>query len=182
MRELSLHILDIASNSVEAKSSRVIVAIEESAAQNLLRIRVRDNGCGMSAEMLEKAGDPFFTTRSTRPVGMGLSLFKQAAQQCEGDFKIHSCLGQGTTVMASFRLNSLNRAPLGDMAETMVNLMLGAQNVHFGYFHRTDHGRFFFDSYWLYARVLERSCSIYDVVDPAKEQIRRGLQQIHSVG
>jgi len=181
MRELSLHILDIATNSIEAKSSRVIIAIEESVAKNLLRITLRDNGSGMSAEMLEKVGDPFFTTRTTRSVGMGLSLFRQAAQQCNGDLSIDSALGKGTTVLAAFRLNSLNRVPLGDMAETMVNLILGAQNVHFCYVHRTDHGKFCFDSYWLLARMAEQNCSIYDVIDPAKEWIRHELQRIQSI-
>lgn len=91
-------------------------------------------------------------------------------------------MGKGTTVTAGFRLNNLNRVPLGDMAETLVNLILGAQDVHFCYHHRTDRGRFCFDSYWLFARMAERDCSIYDVVDPAKERIREGLRGIQSVG
>jgi hypothetical protein len=182
MRELSLHILDIVTNSIEAQASRVIIAIEESSAKKLFRIAIRDNGRGMSAEMAEKAIDPFITSRTTRSVGMGLSLFKHAAQQSQGDLKIISSPGNGTTVVADFNKDSINRAPLGNMADTAINLVIGSPDVHFCYVHKTDRGKMIFNSYWILARMAEQECSIYDLVGPAKEYINRKLFEIESKG
>jgi anti-sigma regulatory factor (Ser/Thr protein kinase) len=182
MRELSLHILDIVTNSIEARASRIIIAIEESAGKNLFRITIRDNGRGMSAEMVQKAIDPFVTSRITRSVGMGLALFKQAARQSEGDLKISSSPGNGTTVIAEFKKNNINRAPLGNMADTIVNLIIGSTDVHFCYMHKTDHGKMIFDSYWLLARMAEQECSLYELIEPAKEFINKKLLEIESKG
>jgi hypothetical protein len=182
MRELSLHILDIITNSIEAESSRVILWIDELAAENLFRIIVRDNGRGMSQTMIDSVIDPFVTTRTTRTVGMGLPLLRQAAMSCGGSLEITSTLGKGTTLKASFTHNSLNRSPLGDIAETVVNLIIGAPDVHFVYGHRTDKGYFTFDSYWIYARMSELECSQYMLVDPAQKWIKEKLLLIGSAG
>ncbi len=180
MRELSLHILDIATNSLEAEATRVVIVVEELASENLLRVRIRDNGKGMTNEMQEKVLDPFVTTRKTRSVGMGLSLFKQAALQCNGNFKLASELGKGTTVSAEFQLNSLNRAPLGEMSSTIVNLIMGAPEVHFAYIHHTDSGKFCFDSFWIYGRIAEGVNSFYKAGQMAKQQIKKLLLQVNS--
>lgn len=180
MRELSLHILDIITNSVEAGASRVILYINESARKNLLRIIICDNGRGMSPEMVRKVMDPFVTSRSTRPVGMGLPLLHLAATQSEGGLDVQSQEGEGTTVNAHFKLNHLNRAPLGDISATIVNLVLGAIDVHFYYLHKTDQANFHFDSYWILARAAENECTIYEMVKPAQERIKLGLKNILS--
>lgn len=182
MRELSLHILDIVTNSVEAGANRVILWIDESVSANLLSIRVRDNGRGMSKELIDRVMDPFVTTRTTRSVGMGLPLLQQAARSCGGDLEIISTPGVGTTLRATFVHNSLNRAPLGDIAATVINLIIGAPDVHFLYHHRTDRGHFTFDSYWIYARMAERDCSQYELVAPAQTHIQQKLQQIGMIG
>ena len=94
MRELSLNILDIITNAIEAEASRVILHIDENKVQNRLSIRIRDNGRGMSQEFVRQVMDPFVTSRTTRPVGMGLSLLHQLARQACGDLDIQSELGQ----------------------------------------------------------------------------------------
>lgn len=180
MRELSLHILDIITNSVEADSSRIILAIEESKSQNLLRIRIRDNGKGMDKEFLDKVLDPFVTSRTTRSVGMGLSLYKQAAEQANGRFELKSEPGVGTQVTAEFQLNNFNRSPLGDISSSIVNLIIGAIDIHFVYIHQTEFGRLCFDSYWMLSQMVENECSIYDVVGPATKKINQKLQNISS--
>jgi hypothetical protein len=182
MRELSLHILDIVTNSLEAQASRVIIYIEELVSRNLFRISIRDNGRGMSPDMVEKVVDPFVTSRTTRSVGMGLPLLKLAAQQSGGDLSITSTVGKGTAIVVDFQKNSINRLPLGNMPDTVVNLIIGAMETHFCYIHRTDHGRFVFDSYWILARMAEKDCSAYDTINPAKEQIQQKLLQIKSTG
>jgi len=182
MRELSLNILDIVTNSIEAEASRVIICIEELHRDNIFRIRIRDNGRGMSREIQKKVLDPFVTSRTTRPVGMGLSLLSQAARQAGGTVAIQSALGKGTTVTAEFKKNHLNRAPLGDIAGTVVNLIISNMDVHFYYLHQTDFGRFGFDSYWIFARMAEQDCSVYELVEPAKEHIKIKLSAIQSNG
>ena len=180
MRELALNILDIVMNSIEADATRVIVAVDELVPRNWLRVRIKDNGHGMSKELVDKVLDPFVTTRTTRPVGMGLSMFRQIARQCGGDLSIQSEPGKGTLVTATFQLDNLNLLPLGDMADSIVNLIIGSTDVHFYYVHKTDHGVFRFDSYWMLARMAEQECQLYALVGSAKAHIKRGLREIKS--
>ena len=182
MQELSLHILDIVTNAVEAEATRVIIYIKESQKNDSLVIRIRDNGRGMPKELVRRVSDPFVTTRTTRPVGMGISLAKQAAYEAKGEFDIQSEIGKGTELCFSFRLNCLNRVPLGDMADTLVNLVIGAPDVHVCYVHETDKNRFVFDSYWVLARMAEQECCIYDLISPAKQRIEDALEHMGSLG
>ena len=167
-------------NSVEAEATRVIIAVEELKSQNLLQVRIKDNGRGMTQEFVKEVLDPFVTTRTTRSVGMGLSMCRQAARQCGGDLKILSELGKGTLVIVTFQLNHLNRPPLGDMADSIVNLVIGSIDIHFYYGHKTDCGQFGFDSYWLLARMAEWDCQLYDMTEPAKELLRKRIKKIRS--
>ncbi len=116
MRELSLHILDIAENSVKAGATLITVSV--TAKGGYLTIEIADNGKGMSEDFLRSVTDPFTTTRTTRKVGMGIPLFKMASETANGSFDIKSQLGKGTVVTARFELDNVDRAPLGDLAET----------------------------------------------------------------
>ena len=107
MKELSLNILDVAENSTSAGATLVQITVEEDLPADRLTIEIRDNGKGMSKEFLATVCDPFTTTRTTRRVGMGLPLFKEAAEACEGRFEITSELGVGTTVCAPNRTTKL---------------------------------------------------------------------------
>ena len=135
MKELSLHILDIAENSVKAGASLIEITVSEDEKANLLTIEIKDNGCGMSEEFLRTVKDPFSTTRTTRRVGMGLSLFEAAANQCDGALEISSKQGEGTDVLVTFSLNHIDRAPLGDMAGTMQTLIGGSPDIDFVFRH-----------------------------------------------
>jgi hypothetical protein len=121
--ELSLNILDVAENSTAAGASLVEISVTADSKADKLTIIIKDNGKGMSPEVLEKVTDPFYTTRTTRKVGMGTSLFKLAAESTGGSFEITSALGAGTTVTASFGLSHIDRMPLGDMTATMLSLI-----------------------------------------------------------
>ena len=77
MKELSLNILDIVENSVKAGATLTEILIEESS--DILTITVKDDGCGMSDEIEKQVTDPFYTTRTTRKVGLGIPLFKMLA-------------------------------------------------------------------------------------------------------
>jgi anti-sigma regulatory factor (Ser/Thr protein kinase) len=121
MRELALNVLDIVENSVKAGASNVHISIV--AKSNLLTITIKDDGKGMDEEFLKRVTDPFTTTRTTRKVGMGIPLFKMAAEMAGGQFSVTSKKGVGTTVTATFELDHIDRMPLGNMGETMSTLL-----------------------------------------------------------
>lgn len=146
MLELSLHLLDIARNAVEAGAGRVAITIEEDAAADRLTIEVADDGRGMAPETARRALDPFFTTRSTRHVGLGLPLLEQAARQCGGSLALESAPGRGTTVRAAFQRSHWDRAPLGDLPGALLALLLAGRPVELAYLHRVDGREFRFDT------------------------------------
>lgn len=125
MEDLSLHILDIVENSIAASASRIEILIAEDTHQDQLCLQIKDNGQGMDADACKKALDPFFTTRTTRRVGLGLPLLAQAAQDSGGKLEMTSEPGQGTTVKAIFQLSHPDRKPLGDIAETLRTILSG---------------------------------------------------------
>ena len=122
MRDLSLHILDLAQNSVRANAAlvEIMVSVDES---RLITITIRDDGSGMSDELKERVTSPFATTRTTRKVGLGISLMMQNARLAGGDVHIDSTLGQGTTLTATLHGDSIDCLPLGDLAGTVVSLV-----------------------------------------------------------
>lgn len=138
MEDLSLHVLDLVENSIEAGATRVEISICEDRRNDLMRIRIADNGRGMDEAVLRKATDPFFTTRQVRRVGLGLSLFEQAARAAGGSLKIESQPGAGTAVTASFQHSHIDRKPLGNMAETLLALILTHPEIEFAYTHQDD--------------------------------------------
>ena len=146
MKELSLNILDIAKNSVKAKADLIEITINEDTENDLLSIKIKDDGIGMSKEFLEKVRDPFTTTRTTRKFGMGIPLFELAAIQAEGSFQISSEENIGTDVEASFKYSSIDRAPLGDITGTMVTLISGSPEIDFLYKHIYSGKEFVFDT------------------------------------
>jgi anti-sigma regulatory factor (Ser/Thr protein kinase) len=150
MKDLSLHILDLSQNSVSAGASLVEIIIHEDTVADKLTIYIEDNGKGMDKDFLEKVKDPFVTTRTTRKVGLGIPLMLAACKRCEGDLAIESQKNVGTKLTATFKHSHIDRAPMGDMAETMLSLVLsgndGSEAVDFVYKHIIDHRDFCFDT------------------------------------
>jgi anti-sigma regulatory factor (Ser/Thr protein kinase) len=140
MEDLSLHILDIAENSIAAGARNVSIAIHEDIPRNLLSIEIADDGKGMSAEVAERAADPFYTTRTTRRIGLGLALLREAATAANGTMDIRSTPGSGTTIRATFRLGHIDRKPLGSMTETIIALLVTSADIDILYTH-TRKGR-----------------------------------------
>jgi len=140
MEDLSLHILDIAENAVAAGARNLCIDVTEDLARDILSIVIADDGRGMSAEAVTRAADPFFTTRTTRRVGLGLALLREAATTANGSMEIHSAPGSGTTVRATFQLSHIDRKPLGSMAETIMALVAVAAEIDIHYT-RTRNGR-----------------------------------------
>ena len=147
MQELSLNILDIAENSTRAGATLVEIAVTEDPDRDTLTIAVRDNGCGMDEKLLKSVRDPFTTTRTTRKVGMGLPLFKMAAEQTGGTFSLESKQQSepggehGTCVSAVFHTDHVDCEPLGDIASTITALIQGNPELSLTYIFRTDEGQ-----------------------------------------
>lgn len=146
MRELALHLLDIARNSIEAGATELIVEVEEDAATNWLRFVVQDNGRGMDAATLAQASDPFFTTRTTRKQGLGLALLKEACERCAGNLQITSVPGAGTTVRGTMQLGHLDRPPVGDMGALVQALACEGERLRLRYRHVVGAREFFLDT------------------------------------
>jgi anti-sigma regulatory factor (Ser/Thr protein kinase) len=146
MEDLSLHILDIAENSIEAKARRIAIRVEELRSKDRLILEISDDGRGMGPRLLGRAFDPFVTTKKTRRVGLGLPLLAQAAEATGGRVRLRSAPGRGTKVRATFRLGHIDRQPLGDIAETLAVLIAGHPETEIRYTHVTDAGKYIFRS------------------------------------
>jgi len=129
MKDLSLHVLDIAENAVMAGATRIEIGIKQNVATDRLEISVSDNGSGMGPDELSRSIDPFYTTRSTRKVGLGLSMFHQAAREAGGGMDVSSRPGSGTVVRAWFVWSHVDRKPLGDLAGAIIALVASASGV-----------------------------------------------------
>lgn len=145
MKELSLHLLDVAQNSVAAGAKHIDLILEEDT-QHFCRLAIVDDGRGMSPEFLANVTDPFITTRTTRKVGMGLPLLRMMVEQTGGKLEIESEVGEGTTVTAWFQADHIDCPPLGDMPSTVALLIQGAPEVEWTYRHTTPKGAFTLDT------------------------------------
>ncbi|OGP86179.1 MAG: histidine kinase [Deltaproteobacteria bacterium RBG_16_54_11] len=178
MQDLSLHILDIVENSVASKASQVAIRITEDLEKEWMTLEIEDNGAGISPDLVERVVDPFFTTRSTRRVGLGLSLLQQAARACEGDLKVRSRQGKGTLVRATFRYHHIDCKPLGDIASTLVALIVGNPSMDFRYVHSKGDKAFCLDTVEIKRELEDVPIDHPKVVQLIRDETRRGLEEL----
>lgn len=178
MRELSLNILDIAQNSISAGASLTEVLVKENTAEKTLLIGIYDNGKGMSEEQVKNVQDPFFTTRTTRKVGMGIPLFKLAAEQTGGSFKITSELGVGTRVDALFKTDSIDFTPLGDIEATVSTIVSMNEDKDFVYTRSVDEKEFVFKSADIKKILDGVPLSEPSVINWIEDYIRENTEQL----
>jgi anti-sigma regulatory factor (Ser/Thr protein kinase) len=155
MEDLSLHILDIAENSINAGAKNIEINIIEDTKNNLLTLEIIDNGKGMDPETKNKVTDPFYTSRTTRKVGLGLPMLKDSAEAANGKIEIDSRPGSGTKVTANFQLSHIDRKPIGNIAETLVALIAGNPNTEISYIEKSDSNKFIFDSNEIKNRIKD---------------------------
>ena len=136
MREISLHLLDIAENSAAAQGRNICIEINENLKSDLLTVCVTDDGHGMDAETAKQVLDPFYTTRTTRKVGLGIPLLKLAAELAEGGLSLVTEPGKGTKVEANFVHSHIDRMPLGDIAATFLTLLVSHPDIHWVFDYR----------------------------------------------
>ena len=180
MQELSLHILDIAENGISAGADCIHILVEEARSEDLLTINITDNGHGMPTEKVEKLTDPFVTSRTTRRVGLGLSLLAAAAERCEGRLAVKTEPDVGTEVKATFRYSHIDRAPVGDMAATITTLIMGNPQIDFVYTHIVNGEDFSMDTRQLKAEMGNHSLTNPVVIHQLTKSIRNSLKQLMS--
>jgi hypothetical protein len=176
MREISLHLMDIIENSVGAKADFIEIEILENIKDDILKITITDNGYGMDNEMLNKVTDPFVTSRTTRRVGLGISLFKSACERCEGSLNITSQIKKGTKVIAIMKYSHIDRAPLGKIEDTLLTHLMNS-DINLFYIHRIDDKEFNFDTHKI-KEIVGDDLSSPNILLWIKEYIRENIENI----
>ncbi len=182
MKEISLNILDITENSVKAGATLTEILINETDA--VLELVISDNGCGMSEEVLKGVVNPFYTTRTTRNVGLGLPFLKLAAEQTGGSMTIESKSREdypenhGTKVTAVFNKNHLDYTPLGDIIATIVTLIQGHPDTDFYFSHRVSDKNVELDTRQLKSVLEDVPLDSFEVLNWIREYL---LEQYENV-
>jgi anti-sigma regulatory factor (Ser/Thr protein kinase) len=178
MKDLSLHILDIVQNSVSAGAKNIVVSIAEDTKKDTLTILIQDDGKGMAPDVVARVTDPYFTSRTTRHVGLGLPLFKQNAEMSGGSFHIESQVGRGTVVKAVFGHSHIDRPPMGDMPGVLMMLVGSNPEIEYYYKHTKDGKEYIFDT-----REVKEVLEGLPLNEPAvlrhlKEMVRENLREV----
>jgi len=178
LRELALHILDIAENSLSAGATRIRIAIDEDLKNDVLKIVVEDNGKGMDAETLARITDPFVTSRTTRQVGLGIPFFKAAAEACDGALILQSQPGAGTTMQVTFKHSHIDRMPLGDITSTLLTLIIGTPDIHWVFEYQVNEETFVFDD-----KVIKETLKGVPLTEPAvikfiRDALNEGINDV----
>lgn len=180
MKDLSMHVMDILQNSTRAGAHNIELYINENYTDNFLTIRFTDDGCGMTQETLNKVTNPFYTTRTTRKVGLGIPLLKQNAELCGGYLNIKSEVGKGTVLECAFELENIDRPPLGDIGGAFL-LTAGAYlNIHFIYKHYCHDKEFIFDTDEVNEALEGVPINDNQIFKYLKEMILENLKEIGS--
>ncbi|HEX2990249.1 MAG TPA: ATP-binding protein [Anaerolineales bacterium] len=183
MREIALHLLDIAENSVAAGGKNISVHVLEDLVQDRLMVSVIDDGRGMDAATVEQVQDPFYTTRTTRSVGLGIPLLKLAADQADGSFSLESEPGKGAWVEAEFRHSHIDRMPLGDLSATYLTLLISHPQIDWTFLYRvTDRNKdgreFLFESADLKRELGDISLTEPEVLAFLRSLFEEGIEEV----
>jgi anti-sigma regulatory factor (Ser/Thr protein kinase) len=178
VRELALHLLDIAENSIAAGASTVQIAINEDTRADRLTISVTDDGRGMDEQTVARVVDPFYTTRTTRKVGLGIPLLKEAAEACNGALRIWSKPGNGARLVVEFQRSHIDRMPLGNVADTMVTLLVSAPQIHWILTYEADGQTFTFDDAEMKATLEGVPITEPDILAWLRNTLQTGIAEI----
>lgn len=181
MVDLSLHILDIVQNSIRAEARLVRIFIFEQLTKDMLTIRIEDDGRGMNEEMVSKVINPFYTTRKTRKVGLGIPLLKQNAEMCDGTLHITSKPSKGTMIEVFFKHSHIDRPPLGDIASTMKILIAGSPTVDFEYHHKVNEEGFQVTTKEMKETLEDISITDANVLAFIESMINENIKALHEM-
>ena len=175
MEDLSLHILDIAENSVAANADKIEIRISEDNGKDLLSIEIIDNGVGMDKKTLEKALDPFYTSKTVRRFGFGLSLLSEAAKAANGHLSMQSKKGEGTRIKADFLRSHIDRQPLGDIGQTIITLIIGNPEIDFIFEHKRNGHTYCLDTRKIKAQLNELPINSLTGIKILRENLKKGF-------
>jgi hypothetical protein len=181
LREIALHLLDIAENSVAAGAQTIEIMVEEDLANDRLKTSVQDDGRGMDAQLLARVSDPFMTRRTTRQVGLGIPLFKAAAEACNGYLRMTSAPGQGTRLEAEFQRSHIDRMPLGDLAGTILTLVVSFPEIHWLFHYQANGAAFAFDDEPIKRELAEIPLTEPSVLVYLRELLEEGIGSVQHV-
>lgn len=177
MQEIAMNILDIVYNSIRAKANLIEISIHDSSRLNIIDIQIKDNGIGMSQEMLYKVTDPFYTTRTTRKVGLGIPMFKEEIEATGGKFSIISTLNVGTTIKGIFIKNHLDCPPMGNIVDTLITLIQANDKIDYLFKYTNDEFEFILNTKEIKQILDGISISEPTVIVWLKDYIKEGLKQ-----
>ena len=175
-----MHILDIVQNSISAGATLVTLTVDESPAEDLLTIAVGDNGRGMTPEQVSRLSDPFFTSRTTRKVGMGIPLLMDSARQSGGDVRIESEPGKGTEVTAVFGYSNIDRPPLGDVANALMLLVSSNPALDFLFTYRYNGDEYLFDTVDVREILGDDALKDLTIIRNLEEMIKDNMREIRN--
>ncbi|MBL8101833.1 MAG: ATP-binding protein [Anaerolineales bacterium] len=175
MREVALHLMDIAENSVAAEARNVCIEVHENLQSDLLKVIITDDGRGMDAETAKQVLDPFYTTRTTRKVGLGIPLLKLAAEMSEGGLSLVTEAGKGARIEARFRHSHIDRMPLGDLASTFLALLVSHPKIHWVFDYRTTDKNGNVDNFEFDDTELKKELGEVSITEPEILKFVRGL-------
>ena len=181
MREIALHLMDIAENSVAAEAKTITVEIEEDSKKDRLKLIVEDDGRGMDDDLLARVVDPFVTSRTTRKVGLGIPLLKAAAEACNGYMRITSAVGKGTRLEVEFQRSHIDRMPLGDVAGTMLELIVAWPQVHWVLRYCANASVFEFDDAPIKQELGDVSMTEPTILTYLRESLQDGVRSVQIV-
>lgn len=180
MKNVALHILDLVQNSARAKAGKVQVSIVENPGKDTYLLTIEDDGIGMEERQLQNATDPFFTTRTTRKVGLGLSLIQQNSERTGGSFNLTSEPGKGTKLDATFIMSHPDRLPLGEIDDVLVLLAVGLPQLRLIYDHTTPAGKYKFDTEVIREIIGDIKDSNQEIRTFLREMIIENLKEIRA--
>ena len=180
MRELALHLLDIAENSVAANAKTVKIAVDEDPKKDRLKMSVEDDGRGMDEDLVARVTDPFVTSRTTRKVGLGIPLLKAAAEGCNGYLRINSAPGRGTRLEAEFQRSHIDRMPLGDLAGTVLSLLIAWPQIHWLFRYRANGTEFTFDDEPIKDELGDVSLTEPSILGYIRETLQEGVGSVQT--
>ncbi len=183
MREIALHLLDIAENSVAAQSRNISIEVHENLQSDLLTVSVKDDGRGMDEKTAQQVLDPFYTTRTTRKVGLGIPLLKLAAEMAEGRLSLITEAGKGAKIEASFRHSHIDRMPLGDLAVTFLTLLISYPHIHWVFDYQVinkngESNQYNFDDTELKAELDGMSMTEPEILKFVREMFEEGIKAL----
>ena len=178
MKELSLHILDIAENSVTANASKITISIHEDLIKDEINIQIIDNGKGIKKEMLDIITDPFVTTRTTRKVGLGIPLLKAAAEEANGRFEIKSEVNKGTSINATFQRSHIDRMPLGDINGTFLSLIISNPEIDWEFNYSVNDKKYTLESSTLKEILGDVPLTEPCVLKYIRTEIKNGIDEV----